>query len=144
MRVPLAVIVLFMLLMTASAQAQWTADSSMGVALGFGQALIVGVGCASEAQPVVSVRFADDSSFSTGIVVASFDDGDPLDVELANRGQQLNGVASAGVGREFVRLLIRSGSLTLGVGRRGQELPVVDVISLRGSGSAIRSLSCVR
>ena len=144
MRVPLASIILFVLSIPASAQAQWVADPGMGVAAGFGQALIVGVGCTAEARPVVSVRLADDSFFSTGIVVASFDDGDPLDVEFANRGQQLNGIASAGLGAEFVRLLMRSGSLTLGVVRRGQELPVVDVVSLRGSGNAIRSLPCVR
>ena len=122
--------------------AQWTSDPAMGVAAGFGRTLIAGVGC-DAGRPVLSVRFTDDGQFSSGVVVAVFDDGEPLDVEFANRGQQLNGTASSGVGAAFLRLLMQSSSVTLGVGRRGRSQPVVDAISLRGSSRAIRNLPCI-
>ena len=111
---------------TVSVGAQWTARGD--VAAGFGETLIVAVGC---------------SGTNPGVVIAAFDDRDPLDLEFANRGQQLNAVVANGPGREFVQLLIRAGQLTVGVGRRGRSAPVVETISLRGSGAAIRSLACI-
>jgi hypothetical protein len=126
---------------TVSVGAQWTARGD--VAAGFGETLIVAVGC-SGTNPVATIRFVDDGNFASGVVIAAFDNRDPLDLEFANRGQQLNAVVANGPGRDFVQLLIRSGQLTVGVGRRGRSAPVVETISLRGSGAAIRSLACIR
>ena len=90
------------------------------------------------------ITLVDDGNFASGVVIAAFDNRDPLDLEFANRGQQLNAVVANGPGRDFLQLLIRSGQLTVGVGRRGRSAPVVETISLRGSGAAIRSLACIR
>ena len=122
-------------------QAQWLWDRGAQVAANSGQTLIVGVGC-SGSDPVFSVRFVDDDRFRTGMAIALFDDGDPLDMQMVNRGQQLNGTLSDSFGRNFLRLLRRARTLTLAVARAGQEQPAVDTISLRGSDTAIRSLDC--
>ena len=88
---------------TVSVGAQWTARGD--VAAGFGETLIVAVGC-SGTNPVATIRFVDDGNFASGVVIAAFDNRDPLDLEFANRGQQLNAVVANGPGRDFLQLRV--------------------------------------
>ncbi len=123
--------------------AQWQVSGDGRIALAAGRNLMVAVNCSP--GPVVSIRFTDDGVFAAGLVVAQFDTRqEPLDIAFTNQGQQLNGGGSAGAGREFIGLLRSANTVLLAVGRAGEALPVAETISLRGSGTAIGGLPCVR
>ena len=133
-------IVMALAFSTLKAAPQWSYRESQGLAAAVGREVILAVGCES-AGPVISIRFLDDSRFGAGLVVASFDTGTTIDVEFANRGAQLNGVANNRVGRDFIRLLRSANTVTLGIVKSASV--ITDTVGLGGSSAAIGRVPCM-